>query len=312
MEVTLPQFDTFYSPLRAVSVSILDAFSRCPRRFFYSFGCSLGKEEHLALKFGEAFHAAKPQAFFGKLDAAMLDFDKVWQERDRFGDDKRNRTRALLMLEDYALQTAGGRGIYLLQDPPAGKITLGDQISDYEIPFILDIGLPVPLIGRVDGLVKHRDTGELWALETKTSSEMSTRLFDNFTMNPQTCLYALALRSFGIDVKGTMVEVHRVSAKNVGTMCQPVPISDQLAADGLRWARLITSQILACEKEKDFPKYLSGCASYAMFGSPGYQCEFMPMCSVGRDWLVTKEMYVKKDYPTMAILDAANHEGAKS
>jgi len=66
-------------------------------------------------------------------------------------------------------------------------LKIEDSVSDMEVPFALDIGLAVPLVGRVDCLGLHRDTREPWGIEWKTTSELSTRFLEGFTFNPQVC-----------------------------------------------------------------------------------------------------------------------------
>lgn len=293
---------SLYRKIPAISVSILTAFSRCPRKFFYSFGVSLSKEEHIALKFGEAIHAALPSAYFGDLETAMQNFHKVWGV-DRPCDEKRNPENALLILDDYMMSHSKGRSIYKIVEPPGGVLRLSEKVSDYEIPFALDIGLPIPLIGRVDCLAQHRDTGDYWVLEWKTSSEMSTRFFEGFTFNPQVCAYTLALRSYGVPVKGAIVEGLKVSSAKKDaqeTLSQPVFCSDSQIEDFIIWAKYRGLQILECEESQQFPKDLSACAPYSQFGMPGYQCEYLPMC-LTKDWTILREMYQHKEYPTFSI-----------
>jgi hypothetical protein len=294
-----------YSPFPAISISTLTAFARCPRKFFYSFGVGIGKEEHIALKFGEAIHAALPHAFFADLVASFAAFDHVWEDRDSFADEKRNKMSARLILTDYMQSHASNRSIYKLLKPPSTTLRLSKSISEYEIPFVLDIGLSIPLVGRIDAHSSHRDTGELWLNEFKTSSEMSTRFFDGFQLNPQVVGYTLGARAHGIPVKGCIVEGLKVSsAKKDAQMTQstPVFVTDQMVEDFLIWAKYTAFFMLACQDAKEFPKDISACTPYSQFGMPGYQCEYLPMCLTS-DWTSMKGMYTPKDYPTFRLLN---------
>jgi hypothetical protein len=287
-----------YQPPQALSITGgsgggLTTFSRCPRRFFYSSGLRLqaGTGVGTALKFGEAIHAALPQAFFDDVPGAFASFLRVWGSTPE--DDKRNPRTAKLILEDFASSHANGHSIYQLLPPPPGIPKLGERISDYEIPFALDVGLSRPLVGRVDALAQHRDTGELWAIEWKTSSEMSTRFFDGFTFNPQVLCYTLALRSYGLPVRGAIVEALKVSiakAKAQETLSQPIFVDDCHIQDFLTWVRYVGTQIEDCEKHQEFPKDMSACTPYSQHGSAGYQCEFMPLCLVP-DWTSLLPMF---------------------
>lgn len=297
----MPGFDS-YLPAPALSVSTLVSFSRCPRKYFYSFGVEIGTEEHIALKFGEAIHAGLGYAFSSDLTNAMRKFDLVWQDRE--GDAKNNRIAGSKIFLQFGEAHALSRSIYKLLPPPSGILPIADRISDYEIPFAIDIGLSVPLVGRIDGVCEHRDTGEKWVLEFKTTSEMSSRFFSGFTINPQLIAYTLALRTFGIPVRGAMVEgifkPKGVTGKN-DCMTQPVFVTDSMIEDFLTWARWNGSQILACEKYKNFPKDISSCVPYSQFGQPGYTCDFQPLCLM-KDWTVGRSMYVHRSYPTFELL----------
>ncbi len=281
-----------YTPRTYLGITELATFARCPRRFFFSVGCSMTAQEAVALKFGEAIHAALPYAFFQQLDVAFQAFDAVWQ--DRGGDEKRNRENARLILLSYAASHTKGRSIYELIPPPNGLVRTTDAISEYEIAFAIDIGLPVPIMSRVDGLCRHRDTGELWALEFKTSSELSTRFFQGFIINPQVYAYTLACRLYGLDVKGTIVEGIGVSKTKHESICQAIPVTPFQIDDFVEWARFVGHQIIACEEHKHFPKDISGCAPYSQFGQPGYQCDFTTLCTT-KDWTELKSMYTVKE-----------------
>jgi len=278
-----------------LSISSLCAFARCPRMFFYSSGCGLSNGDHPALAFGSGIHAALPHAFHGDLSKASQAFVKCFGDTPM--DEKRNPLSATAILEDYKTSHENSRSIYVLRQPPSNAIRLDDQVSDWEVPFALDIGLDVPLVGRIDALCTHRDTGEPWCLEWKTTSELSTRFLDGFTINPQVYGYALAARSYGINVRGTIVEGIRVAAplkkskvQHVETLAQPIFISQHHLDDFLTWARWIGSQILECEKREEFPKDISACVPYPQFGQAGYQCKYQNLCLV-QDWTSIASMF---------------------
>lgn len=300
-----------YTNAPAISISTLNAFSRCTRKYFYSFGIGIGKEEHLALKFGEAIHAALPSAFFGSHDEAMTCFLKVWETRDQFMDTKRNSLNASMMLKDYMSTHADGKSIYKLFKPTQDFTQVSDKISDYEVPFQVDIGLPIPLAGRIDALAIHRDTGKPWIIEWKTSSEMSARLLDGFCFSPQILCYTLVARMHNIEAVGGMVELLKVSSAKKdphGTILQPIFVTDEKITKFLAWARYWGTELLKAEKERSFLANISACTTYPQHGSPGYLCEYSPLCEQP-DWTSLKHMYVKKDYPTFRML-GLDQEGA--
>jgi hypothetical protein len=293
---------SLYQKREWFSVSALVAASRCLRKFFYGSGCRLRPAggEHSALKFGSAIHKALPELLHGEiktaLDRAMAAFDSVWNEAEdpSIADKKRNRERARAMLFDFALAHQGRNSLYELQRPPSGNIVkLEDKVSDWEVPFAIAIpGLDVPLVGRIDALVRHRDTKKLWGLEWKTSSELSGRFLESFKNSPQVIAYTLALRTLTDEhVEGIMVEGLRVSPSNAENLLQPVSVPDFKVDWFIKWARFWGNLVLECEKRGEFPYNLSGCNPYSMFGMPGYECEFMKLCSVS-DWETLKDFYV--------------------
>lgn len=292
------EFSINARPLRYLSITLLSHFARCPRKFFYETLVGLSSTEHIALKFGEAIHAGLPYAFLGDLVSAMKGFDSVW--RDREGDDKRNRENAIAMFLHHLESHANGRSLYTLETPPSGLHQVSDVVNEYEVPFALDIGLSIPLFGRVDGLVRHRDTHELWGLEYKTTSELSARFPSQFTFNSQVVGYTTALRAYGLDVAGVMVEgilvpkVLKTKETKQASLCTPFHVTPDMCSDFLSWARYYGSLILACIESREFPKDLSACTSYPQFGTPGYECDFLPLClAPDDDWVSRKSMYTQ-------------------
>jgi hypothetical protein len=288
----------FYKPLRFLTISLIDTFVRCPRKFFYSYGCHLepAAGPHAALKFGEAIHKALPIITSGPdplaaYPKAVEAFESVWAGADE--DDKRNTFTARRILMDFVQQHLPGRSLYNIIKPPnlLGGKKLSD-VSDYEIPFALSLpGVPVPLIGRIDGLARHRDSKELWGLEYKTASESSARLLKAFDWNPQLLCYTLALRvGLTEQIQGMMVETLKVSKTSCETMLKPVYVLSTELDEFVKWLSFQCQLILMHEKVKDFPKQRTGCTSYPMFGMPGFMCDFEAACS-GPDWTVFKSLY---------------------
>jgi hypothetical protein len=325
-----PGYDEYYESRLSkgwISISALNTFVRCPRKFFYSFGCDLGPAggEHLALKFGEAIHASvgimlgemskypphqitdhANEVFTKAFDRFML----VWGDRDRENDEKRNSVNARWILLNFQSRHLPGFGLYEILTPPPSPIAPEDNVSDYEVRFAVDIGLPVPLVGRIDGIARHRDTGKLLGLEFKTCSQMTDLLFNGFRLNPQILGYALALRTIGKSLEqyydlGQLDEFYadfihvpkplKTKATTYDGQLLPISITDHHLQDFLQWAQYNGARMLEMEQKKSFPKHFSGCHPYPMFGSLGYPCEFMTLCS-GPDWTVFKDLYSKMNY----------------
>lgn len=316
-----------YRPTKWLSISFLNAIARCPRKAFYSFGCDLGSAggEHPALKFGEALHAGCGM-MLGELArtpydqlharqneihlAAYQRFMLVWGDRDNLLDEKRNSVNAKWILLNFQQRHLPGLSLYEILTPPPSPIPPEDNVSDYEVRFAIDIGLPVPLVGRIDGIARHRDTKKLLAIELKTCSQMTDLLFKGFTLNPQVLGYACALRTMGKSLEEyyslggldeTFVDFIHVPKplKTKPTVYDgqllPISITNHHVEGFLEWARYHGSQWLEFERQGKFPQFYSGCHPYPMFGSLGYPCEFQTLCSVP-DWTVMKDLYSKMNY----------------
>jgi len=279
-----------YEPRKWVTITELSTFARCPLRFFYKAGCGLRDVGPVApLVFGEAIHKALPKVLEDdSVESGLEAFNSLWDPS--LNDAKRNPTRAAAMLADFLSLRRPPRSIYTLKEPPGGLIDISNRSNDWEIPFAIDIGLDIPLIGRIDGWARHRDYDELYAVEFKTSSEVSARLFQGFEMNPQVIGYATALKVMGEDIKGTILDVLRVSNVRAETQAHLITVTSEMSDSFLEWAQYIGNSILHCEKLERWPQQWSGCNPYPMFGQPGRTCEYTPLCKV-QDWTSLKSIY---------------------
>ena len=283
-----------------LSVSALLDFSRCPRRFFYK-NCGLSKEfEHPALSFGTAIHKAFPLVITQGLEAGVAAFDSVWdkslEDPKNRAYKSRNRLRAILMLTEVYRTHCVSPSIYELLPPPSSSINLDDNVSDYEVAFAVDIGLPIPLVGRIDSMVRHKDTGELWALELKTASEVSSRYLEGFEGSPQVLAYTLAIKTMEASARGTFIEALLVSATRTLVQIQPVYVHDHQLESFVKWAQYVGGMILKMEEQENFPTDFSGCYPYPQFGMPGYFCDYKNLCHLGEDWTNYKDLFVVRDH----------------
>lgn len=251
------------------------------------------------MKFGEAIHAAVPWILAeNDLNKAYSEFCRVWEGSLLAGvteDEKRNTTSAKLMLIDYAESHRPGLSLFTIKKPPTGDLAVDKDTSPWEIPWAIDLGLDVPLVGRIDALCEHRDTKELFGLEFKTSSEMSARLVTGFEMNTQVTGYTLALRTYTQQpVAGIMLDLIGVKKNKQETFTHPIRVQNFQLEDFISWARFWGEFILSCEKTGDFPKWYTGCTPYQQFGMPGFTCEFKHLCSVP-DWTTMLPFYSKRE-----------------
>lgn len=286
-----------YEPRRFLTITELDTFARCPRKYFYSAGCGLrkvaveGESGGQAMFFGTCIHKAIGR-YFSTWDysASVACFEEEWKET--VGDERRNKETARMMLLSFCQNHPKGGGLYEPLPPPQTNISIdkGDKISDWEIPFALDIGLPVPLLGRIDGWCRSRHTGQKRINEFKTSYEISDRLLKGFRRSPQILGYTLAARSSGEEISGAYLEVLRSSNRQWQTELLSIDVPDFELERFVAWAKIMGQAILDCEAAGDWPQYPTGCHPYAMFGIVGYLCEFDPLCSV-TDWTQMKQFY---------------------
>lgn len=295
----------WYVPAKWIRVSAVLDFLRCPRRFFYHYGCGLVPSElRLALTFGEAIHASLGWLLGhpDDLPGALIAFDKIWLPlHEAENDPKRNKSNAVRILLVWLEQHQGSRSIYQAIEPPSSVNGLSptEVQSDFELPFAIDIGLDIPLVGRIDALARHRNTGELWTVEFKTTSQLTASFLDGFRLNPQALLYNLACRSQGIETKGTFIEALEVKAPLKTKDSTPkvqitaVEFRPHLMEDTLTMLRWAVGELMEYERRQSFPKRFTGCHPYASFGIQGFQCDYSRLCET-EDWTVYKDTYIEE------------------
>jgi len=281
---------TEYDVRESVSISSLTTASRCLRKLFYE-KSGLKPQSGIAQDFGRALHHAIPTALSSGLNDSMDAFHEVWSgEWDEDGDKKRNPQRARDMLGDLVERQKEEFRVFDLVKPPTGLAPSQEDVSPWELDFSVDLGLRqegrvVPFTGRVDSLATYRpNNGDLFAVEYKTSSEVSTRLVDNLSLSPQVVGYPYALRRLGLDVKGTLMVILRVSPSRTETAVVPVYVTDTQLGLFERWARWTGEWVLAAEREGTWPQNLGACSSYPAYGTPGWKCPFHALCHEVDDW----------------------------
>lgn len=272
-----------------LSPTSVSRFMRCPRRWFYYRLGLESKEPKAALVYGTAMHHAFGLISEGKVSEAIEAFNKVWDEA--LANNKRSMARARMQLLDFANTHQPGKSLYKLV-APIGGVRVPERVSDWEVPFAIDIGLPVPVVGRIDGVGRHRDTGELWAVEFKTSGQLGSMFLSGFAMDPQILTYTLALASYATEkVQGTIVDGMLVAASKTEAMCLPVYVRGHSLEDCVEWYKEAWKGIEVCANNKPvvpgaggFNKNIAGCTTYPSFGSPGYVCEYQALCLAGSAW----------------------------
>ncbi len=285
----------FYESKKWLSVSAMHNFCRCPRLYFYRQGCNLDTEAKSApMVFGGCIHRGLPYAFKGDIVKAMEAFCKEWDAD--LQDNKRNVMRAQAMFKDFSDAHKESKSIYIPIPSPANRAVSEEHQGEYEVPFAVDVGLDIPLVGLVDCLAKHRDTEKTCVVEFKTSSQLGVMFLQAFNLSAQVLVYALAMKILtGEDIEIVFIEGLLVAKVSCNTVVIPIYIKDFYVEETLAWVKRTYWKIKKCERNEDFPKDFSGCNSYGMFGMPGYACPFYALCSTTENWLDLKEMYVIKE-----------------
>lgn len=293
-----------FRPRRWVSVHSLLAFSRCPRRAMYMSGYGLDSPDYRPFfDFGSAIHAGAGQVVEDQhAHRAIETFASQWSgtcdenNYDDSTDKKHNKQMGFLLLETLHRQYQDQSLIKVLP-PPETQIDLGsERVSDWEIPFAIDIGLrneagdSIPLVGRIDAW--GEDFENLKApLDFKTCSELSDRLVNSFDHSIQMRTYCLALEALtGQPIRRAVVCFLR-KTKNVQVAFHCFDYQPFQIEDTMKWLQWTGQQYLACEKTQEFPKNLAGCGPYEAFGSPGYKCEFNSLCHLTPDWRETVPLF---------------------
>jgi len=264
-------------------------------------GLILPDNPMIFLAYGTAMHFALPHCYNGTLDRALSAFKEVWDEIGHEGaDDKRNLSRAEASLEVFIETHQSSICPYEVVNLGLDSSNLGcDRVSDLEVPFLVDIGGDLPLAGRIDLVVRWKTTGDIWALDFKTSSEVSGRFFKNMHNTPQANAYTLATSQLNPDesselCQGLIVEAIRTSKTNAENQMYPVWIVEHQLESFMRLANRTAKRILECNESKMWPKSCTGCGNYAMFGQAGYYCPYKDLCDAG-DWKTVVDTYRQEE-----------------
>ena len=280
-----------------MSCSSCSKAARCRRLYFYSCGCRLVRGvEHCALKFGEAIHTALGPAQRGDLDEALDGFARVWGVTQ--GDDSRNPLRAKTLLREF-IRTHTPRTYEII--PPPKTVEIEDRVSPDEIPFVLDLGLEVPIVGRVDAHCQNIHNKQRWVVEYKTGRSLGEFYFQNFLLAPQTFTYPLALQVLtGEPYQGVILEGLQTCKTKAETQAFPIYVGPSSYVDIVRWYQEIYRQIKDCEESGWWPKNLGCCAPYSAFGQPGYVCDYKDLCLV-EDWTTAMCLFERRDHEIFKV-----------
>lgn len=276
--------------------------ARCPAKYLFQrqMGLVRTDSKRIALDYGTDMHAAFPHCYEEDrhcIDGAMLAFSQGWDKRDYEGNDsKRNKLCARASLAEF----------HRLHKPSACPYTFAkfakhitaptaDIVSENEMPFIVDIGADLLFAGRIDAVVRLSLDGSLWAVDYKTSSEISARYFANFENSAQAIGYSRALNLVSLEqVSGLIVEAVRTSDKKVECQLFYAFVGDKQIELFEQQARKTAHEIIMYNEARLWPQRITGCAPYGMFGQPGYVCEYIDICNT-HNWEDMAKFYKKTE-----------------
>ena len=265
-----------------LSPSSLCDLARCGKRFYFRDVMRIERvstERDLAMRFGRAIHEAMPFTFTREIEKAIEAFEKVWED----GDDYEDKKRTSLTGKNILIHLTN------LHSSPTYRFRFESSEEEFEV----DVGLKSGrlLMGRIDGFLIEKETDERWLVDFKTTSQLWGSFRELFVLHPQPLIYLLATKLMGWDVKGMIIEGILVAKTRVDCITVPVEMpSEELFNEVLDWIRRMDEKI---EKE-EFEKNFAACSPYAMFGSQGYPCEFLPLCLAGERWRELLGMYQER------------------
>jgi len=303
------------------SISYLDPsgfskFSRCPAAYMFSrlMGLILPDASRIALDFGTCLHLAVPYCYDAEtLDEGCEVFRDAWFSFGYGEDDpKRNTMRGIDTLKNFHQHRCPGKCPYTIQSFPNIESPEGcHRVNDNEIPFLIDVGAVFPMAGRMDFAAKWMIDSKIYAADYKSTSEISGRWQTSFWNSPQTLAYTLAMAHIlGETPPGMIVEGLRVSPRNDEVtmftsdvhphMLESFIVEFMAAANTIKWMN----------ENHIWPKKCSGCQPYAMFGQPGYQCEYNLICSSSHPESIVTLYQREEPYHPFKMYDRVIKKGA--
>lgn len=279
-------------------------FSQCPARYLFEriLGLENPDRDKTALDYGTDMHYVLPMCYGCKnhqeeqerLEQVVEVFGKLRARRQIPSDDKKHTMEMSIgRLRNFIEMHNAICCPYDIVHFPFSVPEEAKLISANEVPFAVDIGGNLPLLGRIDMPVKIRQTAELFAGDYKTASEISGRLWESFDLNIQAIGYTLALQTLVPEKAfGMMVEAIRKSTDKKRTECAIhfQYVSNTELELGMGYLNYTADEILNCNSSKKWPKRLSGCNTYCITGFPGSNCPFKILCKA-EDWRTMESYY---------------------
>ena len=286
--------------------SSMCAYSRCPAKYLLGrlMGITQPDSNTIAMDFGTDMHAAFPHCYeedISCIETAITDFSIGWDKRKHGESDKKRTTLKARdsLAEFHRVHKPDVCPYDFIPFAEEIRAETSQAISANELPFVVDIGADLPFAGRIDAVVQMKTGRDKWALDYKTTSEISARYFANFENAPATVGYTLALKtvlcSLADDVQGLIIEAVRVSPSRAESQSYYAFVNSHQIEMFIENMKYIAEDILKSNEKGEWRQDMAACAPYSMFGQPGRFCEYKDICTIG-DW---REMvkYYKQSAP---------------
>lgn len=283
--------------IRFIDASRLSTMGRCEARFLFKslMGLREVDTKRILLDYGTVMHRVLPIMYGGeeRKREAFEKFDELWRN---FGygedDEKRNTEMSRRRIENFIQSHSPDVCPYEILHFPFSSPT--DLISENEVPFLIDIGATYPLAGRIDAIIRWKSTGQIWGMDFKTSSELSSRYFEGFWLSPQAVGYTLAASQItGEKIQGIIYEGMRISKKNIETQIGFTYVSEANIRLFVDEAKLTCARIEAANESGCWRQNHALCSSYPSFGFPCRVCEYKLICD-SMNWKDGARFYTKE------------------
>lgn len=306
-----------------VDNSILAAMARCSTKTFVRHGLGLTtREDAAALQAGRACHLAMESWLKnGDTNAAMAALEgayRAWAEaRVEHTSRLAYANVASVMQAWFAAHDI--RKLPFVVDPAMVEV-------GFEVP--LDDDGEFVLVGRMDAVVRSRDTGGWYVHDTKTTSRITSDWVRTFDMDSQMSGYIWALQqTTGQRVIGAFVNVIELSRlPNSDRRCKQHGVAyTECGPLHARWDLFITQRTQAqlqqwrqtaiwlAQRYRDLlgaASDIHGAAKLPMEGAFGYvcrYCEFFEWCRSGRRPEVAKAVLVHDPWVPFPRMEEGNH-----
>ena len=209
--MTRPDFPEY------IDSTMRSAFVSCPRKFFHEYMLnrrSGGASVHLVA--GKAFASGLEEARFSYFrdgnssEQAILDGTKkmieVYTDPERFSDHNKNLPRMLEALDAYFEQWGWDQDMFQpyrrASGEPAIEFSFSLPLEGTAHPVT---GAPMIYCGRCDWLGVHQGTGDLYAVDEKTTISLWASWSEQWKHRGQLTGYVWAGQQYGLPVRGALV-----------------------------------------------------------------------------------------------------------